>query len=144
MDMELLDLEIEQITVQNRVRANLGDLTTLEQSIRRLGLLFPVLVDQNGMLVSGARRLQACRNLGMTTIPVLRAPIDVGALKLLEVQCDENLCRKPFTAQELEDEIERKKTFLQRQAAAIATEAPRSIISRFRALAKRLLNLGKE
>jgi len=139
MSKELVELKIGDIKTQERVRDNMGDLTTLEHSISRLGLLFPVLVNQDNVLLSGARRLQACKNLGMDSVQALRMQVELDGLKLLEIQCDENLCRKPLTAQELEKEIEQKKSFLQKAIS----EEPTSIMSKFWYLGRRLAGRRK-
>jgi hypothetical protein len=132
--MELVEMGLDEINVGHRVRAKMGDLTTLEHSISRLGLLFPVVVNHKNELLSGGRRIEACKNLGMEKVAVLRMEVDADSVKLLEIQCDENLCRKPLTAQELENEIELKKAFLQKAMQ----EEPSSFMAKFWHLGARL------
>jgi ParB family chromosome partitioning protein len=50
-----------------------GDVRSLVASIDKLGLLHPIVVDGNGRLISGARRLAAVRSLGWRDVPVGRA-----------------------------------------------------------------------
>ncbi|MDR1635487.1 MAG: ParB N-terminal domain-containing protein [Bifidobacteriaceae bacterium] len=50
-------------------RADVGDVAALEDSIRRLGLLSPVVVTPGLALVSGARRLAAVARLGWEAVP---------------------------------------------------------------------------
>ena len=59
----------------NRARYNpksrQRDIGGLLQSIERVGLLYPLLVDTEGNLVDGHRRLSALLELGWTSIPVI-------------------------------------------------------------------------
>lgn len=77
---------IQDIIVGHRYRRDLGDVDALAGSIRDVGLLHPVVITTEGVLVAGARRLEACRRLGMTEVPVAVVELD-------EVACgqrDEN------------------------------------------------------
>jgi ParB-like chromosome segregation protein Spo0J len=123
MKMELEEVAIGRIRVGRRVRDDLGDLKSLEKSITRIGLLSPLLVGKDYQLLAGARRLQACRNLGHKTVPVLKVSDPVGGVLELDIQCDENLCRRPLTMHELKEEIERKKAFLGRSPMGAAVAA---------------------
>ena len=107
--MELVRIDTAGIKIKSSLREELGDLSTLEASIRRHGLLFPITVGKDNVLVSGRRRLQACRNLGLTSIPAFRIDADSDSMKAIEIQCDENLCRLPLTAAELDKAIQLKK-----------------------------------
>jgi len=51
-----------------RIRQDSGNLASLENSIRKVGLLNPVVLDEENRLVAGYRRLAACRNLGWEEI----------------------------------------------------------------------------
>ena len=108
--MELIDIEIEKVVVKNRIREELGDLTPLERSIKDVGLLFPIIVNENNVLISGERRLAACKNIGASNIPALRIDVDEDSMQALDIQSSENLCRKPLTNIEIEKEIELKKS----------------------------------
>jgi ParB family chromosome partitioning protein len=55
--------------VGERHRRDLGDVDGLAESIEDIGLLNPITVDENGLLLAGARRLAACKRLGWKTIP---------------------------------------------------------------------------
>jgi ParB family chromosome partitioning protein len=48
----------------------MGDLAGLRHSIRDIGLLHPIVVSQDGLLLAGRRRLEACKMLGWQEIPV--------------------------------------------------------------------------
>jgi ParB family chromosome partitioning protein len=66
----MTDIALDQITVGERHRRDLGDIAALAESIQDLGLLHPVSIDKNGRLLAGARRLEACKRLGWSSIPV--------------------------------------------------------------------------
>jgi ParB family transcriptional regulator, chromosome partitioning protein len=60
---------IASITIGNRHRRDMGDLRALASSIADVGLLHPIVVTPDGMLIAGERRLAACKLLGWTEIP---------------------------------------------------------------------------
>ena len=107
---------------QSRIRKDAGDIAALENSIRRVGLLNPIVVDEKNRLVAGYRRLTACRNLGWQEIEVTIVNFDGDVLKMLEAEADENLFRKDFTPDEIiaiekrreEIRLQRRGTLLQR------------------------------
>lgn len=47
-------------------------LAALAESIRLHGLINPITVDENGMILAGERRYRACRIIGMREVPVVR------------------------------------------------------------------------
>lgn len=63
------DIRIDDIVIGERFRKDLGDLNSLAASIAKIGLLQPILVNSQMVLVCGQRRLVACRSLGWETIP---------------------------------------------------------------------------
>ena len=62
---------IDKIQVGHRHRQDLGDVDALARSIAAFGLLHPITIDGDGRLAAGQRRLEACRRLGWTEIPVI-------------------------------------------------------------------------
>lgn len=93
--------QIDAIEVGDRARVDLGDLTDLIESIKSLGLLQPIVVTTDNRLIAGHRRLESCRQLGMTEVPVVVAAHIHDAVDLLKAERDENTCRKAMTASEL-------------------------------------------
>lgn len=63
-------LPIAEIRIGKRHRRDLGDVEGLAASIADLGLLHPITVSEDGLLLAGRRRLAACKQLGWTAIPV--------------------------------------------------------------------------
>ena len=58
------------IKVGSRFRRDLGDIDALAKSISTVGLLHPIVINENNELIAGVRRLEACKKLGWTDIPV--------------------------------------------------------------------------
>ena len=93
----LSEIKITDIKVGQRHRRDMGDLTTLADSIRQEGLLQPIGVTDRLELVFGERRIRAVRDiLKKKTIP---ARI-VNVSSILAGEYAENLVRKDFTPSE--------------------------------------------
>jgi ParB family chromosome partitioning protein len=58
-------MKIKDIKVGKRFRKKLGNIDLLAQTIREEGLLYPILVDKDGNLIDGQRRLVALKQLGI-------------------------------------------------------------------------------
>lgn len=92
-----LQRTVESIQVGARHRADLGDIQELADSIREHGLLQPITVTPDGVLVCGRRRLEAIRLLRWRTVSVwVRSGVSTRLGHLLAEQ-DENAHRKPLT-----------------------------------------------
>ena len=94
--MKLADIRIADIRIGNRHRHDLGDIEALAGSIREIGLLHPVVVNSDGMLIAGRRRIEACSFLGWTEIPATVLDLD----SIIRGEHDENVYRKDFTPSE--------------------------------------------
>src|SRR5699024_8411891 len=89
-----LDRAVSSIRVGHRHRADLGDITELAASINDQGLLQPITITPEGVLVCGRRRLAAIQQLGWRTVNVwVRSGISDRLGHLLAEQ-DENTHRK--------------------------------------------------
>lgn len=87
-----LDRSVESIQVGRRHRHDLGDLDALAASIERDGLLQPITITPDGVLVCGMRRLAAIRQLGWRTVNVwVRSSISDRLGHLLAEQDDNQL-----------------------------------------------------
>ena len=92
-----LERQIDSIIVGVRHRKDPGQLTSLMRSIEDVGLLQPVTITPDGVLICGWRRLEAMRRLGRRTLSVwVRSGIS-DQLSHLLAQQDENEQRKPLT-----------------------------------------------
>ncbi len=108
-----MKVRIKDIKVKNRVRTDLGDLTSLQESIMKLGLLHPIIVNEKYELIAGLRRLYACRNIGWSEIEAQIVRTNDELIKL-EVEAHENLIRKDFNQAEVETVIRRRKELMKR------------------------------
>lgn len=92
-----LERSIDAIVVGVRHRKDLGDIDGLIRSIDEVGLLQPITITPDGVLVCGRRRLEAVRRLGWRTLKVwVRSRISDELSHVLAQQA-ENTQRKPLT-----------------------------------------------
>ncbi|MFL5784517.1 MAG: ParB/RepB/Spo0J family partition protein [Bacteriovoracaceae bacterium] len=83
------------------------DVTELEKSIKTLGLIAPLVITEDNIILAGARRYQALLNLGHAEAPVM---VKTGtALEKELVSIDENLVRKDLSKIEIESHLRRAK-----------------------------------
>lgn len=94
-------MAIHDIVVGDRYRKHLGNLEPLKQSIAELGLLHPVVIDGDRRLLVGGRRLEACKQLDMLTIPAVVAASLSELRQRVMAEKDENVCREPFRPSEM-------------------------------------------
>jgi ParB family chromosome partitioning protein len=112
---EIKLVDIDQIKVVDRVRKDMGNLEELAESIKELGLLQPILVTEELVLVAGERRLRACKMLGWDQIPA-RVERFEDHLARLKAERDENTTHKPFTFSEMV-ELARKLEAVEKERA---------------------------
>ncbi len=112
-----LERAIDSIIVGRRHRTDLGDLDAMIASIQREGLLQPITITPDGVLVCGSRRLAALRQLGVKTVNVwVRSGITDRLGQLLAEQ-DDNALHKPLTQTEAATLYRELKTVLAEDAA---------------------------
>lgn len=87
------------------------DVSELEKSIQTLGLIAPLVISKDNVILAGARRYQAMLNLGFTETPVMI--VDGNALEKELVSIDENLVRKDLSKIEIESHLRRAKEIYQ-------------------------------
>lgn len=107
--------KISDIKIGPRFRKDLGDIDTLAKSIKKIGLLHPVVINRNDELVAGARRIEACKKLGWAEIPVTTINLD----NIIKGELDENTERVDFKFSErmaILEEIERQRSNLERDS----------------------------
>ena len=90
------EFPIDKIKIGKRHRQDMGDIDELAQSIKDVGLLHPVVIRVDGVLIAGARRIAACRKLGWKEIPI--RVVDLNEVARGEFA--ENKDRKDFTLSE--------------------------------------------
>lgn len=94
-------MKVADIKIGERIRQELGNIDSLADSIQRVGLLHPVVVTEDGRLISGARRIVACIKLGWDDVPITTAHTLKEAVDLLQAERDENTERKPLEIKEV-------------------------------------------
>lgn len=87
------------------------DVTELEKSIQTLGLIAPLVISEDNVILAGARRYQALLNLGKTEAPVM--VVSGNQLEKELVSIDENLVRKDLSKIEIESHLRRAKEIYQ-------------------------------
>ena len=77
----------------DRQRREIDNVTDLMESIRQWGVIQPIILTEDNILVAGERRFTACIKLGLLDIPFVRQnDRDEAELKIIEME--ENIRRK--------------------------------------------------
>lgn len=97
MHKDVSELLISEITIGERFRKDVGDVSDLAQSIATVGQLQPVVITADNKLIAGLRRIRACEKIGLQSVLVSIATDAETARQLLIAERDENTCRKSFT-----------------------------------------------
>jgi len=100
-DRRLIKRTIDSIKVGPRHRQDLGDIPSLAASIAKVGLLNPITLTSEGLLIAGERRLEACKHLGWRIIACYVTDDLESAATKLTAERDENTERKEMTPEEL-------------------------------------------
>ncbi|HOV13371.1 MAG TPA: ParB N-terminal domain-containing protein [Spirochaetota bacterium] len=104
-----MKVRIDEIKVveKKRIRKENGDLSILMRSMSKYGLLQPIILDKNNNLLAGYRRLLSAKQLGWSNIDAVI--IDArDKISKIEIEIDENLARKDFTYDEIDNAYEIK------------------------------------
>ena len=88
---------INDIVIGERSRRDMGDIVGLAANIAEIGLLQPIALRSDGVLIAGERRLRAAVSLGWTTIPVHVVDWE----EVIRGEFAENVHRKDFSPSEL-------------------------------------------
>lgn len=97
--MKRITLPLSDIKLIDRQRLDNGDIDDLAESIRRYGLIQPIVVNQDNRLIAGGRRHAAHVKLGLPTIDVVYRETLTDD-ELHELELEENIRRKDMTWQE--------------------------------------------
>ena len=95
-----MQIPLDDIRVKRRIREEPEDIEDLMNSMKRYGLMNPITINSENVLIAGRRRLEAARRLGwhMISANVIEA---TDAISELEMEIEENTQRSNFTDQEL-------------------------------------------
>jgi len=91
-----MEVDISTIKEGERARKDYGDMSLIENSIKQIGLLQPIVIDANYNLVCGGRRIKAFKNLGFKKIPARIVNLE----HIILGEYAENEVRKDFTHSE--------------------------------------------
>lgn len=81
-----------------RIRKDMGDINDLAKSLKSLGQIVPIIVNEANELIDGARRIGACILLDIEVFCVERVNVNDLDMKVLELEV--NIKRKAFNAVE--------------------------------------------
>lgn len=93
-DRKLTKRSIDTIVVGERQRQDLGNISGLAASIAKIGLIYPLVITSEGILISGERRLEACKHLGWKIIACVEANDLESAATQLRAEQDDYTERK--------------------------------------------------
>jgi hypothetical protein len=91
---------IDRIAVGERANRDVTGLEELKASIACDGLIHPLILTPDRCLVLGARRFEACRQLGWTDVPAMTVTWIWQALDYLEYEHADPRCLQPLTVPE--------------------------------------------
>ncbi len=97
-------VDIDEIKIKVRVRKDLGDLMPLMDSMKRHGLLNPLILNRDRELIAGHRRYESAKRLGWTAIQC-RIVDHRDQTSMLEIEIEENTARKDFSSDEMADAL---------------------------------------
>lgn len=101
-------IPISKIKVNpGRREVNLEDVRELARSIRDLGLLHPIIIDKQNILIAGLHRLEAVKLLGWTEIECTVSSLEGLKAELAEI--DENVVRSDLSALDFGELLLRRK-----------------------------------
>lgn len=105
-----MKVAISEIKINpGRRPANLDGIKELARSISEIGLLNPITIDQEYILVAGLHRLEAAKMLGWTEIECNVCTLDALQTELAEI--DENVVRTELSVIEYGELLERRKIY---------------------------------
>jgi ParB family chromosome partitioning protein len=101
-----MQVPIEDIKVKKRIREELGDISSLAESMKKFGQISPIVLSKGNVLIAGGRRLEAAKQLGWKTINAIIADVIDSAARL-EYEIEENTQRQDFSSEEIAEAFKR-------------------------------------
>jgi ParB family transcriptional regulator, chromosome partitioning protein len=95
-----MKVDLLSIVIKKRVREDLGDMAKLKDSLVSVGLINPIILNDDLELLAGYRRYTAANELGWENIEC-RIISTESELEKFMIEADENIIRKEFTHDEL-------------------------------------------
>jgi len=105
-------IKIEDIIIEKRILQEINDekVREIAESIKQIGLLHPVIIDQDNHLISGLHRIEASKLLGKTEIIYRRTNYSTLKNKLIEIQ--ENIARNQYSILIIGELLQKEKEIL--------------------------------
>lgn len=123
-------VERVSITVEDRIRQEMGDLLSLEENMKDTGLIQPLAVKDNGdgtyRLLAGGRRYLVLEKNNVQLIPVRIFEGDLSPLQMKVIEKSENFFRKDMEWFEL-DQLTAEIHSMQQTIHGVAAPGPGSI-----------------
>jgi ParB family chromosome partitioning protein len=111
---QIVTIKISNIIIKDRIRKRFKEesIESLSESIKSIGLVHPISIDQDNVLIAGERRIRAYKLLGLEYIPTFI--ININEIYNSEsIEIDENVQSEDFSvlekldiAQRIESRIE--------------------------------------
>lgn len=98
-------IPINEVKLTNKYLRLDSDVEQLKKSIETVGIINPLILNQDNILVAGGRRFTAMKSLGWDEVPFSR--IDKTEMEQELVSIDENLIRQDLNKMELEASLSR-------------------------------------
>ncbi len=120
-------IPIKKVIVRDRIRKDFGDIGELARDIKDNGMINPVVVNKDYVLLAGERRLRACKQLGYEQVEVKMMDTR-DAEHELNIEISENDVRKGFSKSERVDYMYRlmrieKEKAAERQKAGVPVKS---------------------
>ena len=104
---------IKDVKVKKRLRGDLGDIAALKESIQTVGLINPIIINEQNELISGYRRYEACRQLAFDEIEARIMETVTDKVKQLDIEYHENIGRIDLTGIERSAYTKKRKEILE-------------------------------
>lgn len=91
-----MKIKLNDIIIGDRYRKEFVNIDSLAESIRLNGLIHPITIDENNLLIAGERRYKACQMLKLEEVEVNYRK-DLTEVQKKEIEIEENLRREQFT-----------------------------------------------
>jgi len=98
-------MNINEIVVSNKYLRTNTNVDKLKKSIETVGLINPLIINDNNELIAGGRRYTAMKELGFDEVSVFK--VSKNSLEQELISIDENLVRKDLTKVEFEQCLNR-------------------------------------
>lgn len=75
---------------KNPRKASDWNMRKLMRSIERIGIMHPIILDPSLMIISGHKRVEAAKNLGMETVPSIMVPLTGTDAELAMIELNQS------------------------------------------------------